>query len=187
MQKKKLAIVTGNSLKYIELSVELDKYFDCEQVVFEGYNEIQGKPEDIIIHKLMSAYEYFKKPVLVDDTSLHFEALGGFPGPYIKDFIAHLPVYDMGVKFAGSRIQVSCRLGLYDGNEPLIALGTINGDVVMPKNIDPGAQEFDLFVQIDGTDKPMLEFTPNEKNKISHRGRALQYLILKLSQKNEPE
>lgn len=185
MSKEKLAIVTGNALKFRELSIELDKFFDCEQVILEEYHEIQGKPEDIILHKLMAAYEYFKKPVLVDDTSLHFEALGGFPGPYIKDFIAHIPIYDMGVKFAGSRIQVACRLGYYDGTDPIIATGTIEGDVIIPKDIDPGPREFDLFVQIDGTDKPMMEFTPEEKNKISHRGRALQDLVLKLSQRNK--
>ena len=185
--KTKLIIVTGNSLKFKELSSYLNEYFICEQAKLDSYNEIQGDPDEILLHKLKAAYEYFQAPVLVDDTSLHFDELNGFPGPYIRDFIAHLPIYDMGVKFAGTRIKICCRLGLYDGkNDPIIALGTIHGDVVIPKNIDPGPREFDLFVQIDGTDKPMIEFTPEEKNKISHRANAMRDLITKISKQKNP-
>lgn len=179
--KKKLIIVTGNSLKFRELSDELDKFFVCEQGTLDGYNEIQGKPEEIILHKLQSAYSYFQSPVLVDDTSLHFDELGGFPGPYIKDFINHMPSHKMGVKFAGSRVQVGCRLGLYDGQgEPIISVGEVHGTVVVPKEIDDGQREFDQFVQLDGMDRPMLEYNAHEKNKFSHRGKALEDLISKL-------
>lgn len=34
--------------------------------------------------KAQQAYDLLKKPVLVDDSSFHIYALGGFPGPYIK-------------------------------------------------------------------------------------------------------
>ncbi len=180
--KEKLIIVTGNLLKFRELSAELNKYFECEQGKITGYHEIQGTSEEITLHKLFAAHEYFKQRVLVDDTSLHFDELGGFPGPYIRDFITHIPTYEMGVKFAGSRVSVACRLGVYDGvSDPIIGTGIIHGDVVMPENIDPGPAEFDLFVQIDGTDKPMFYFPPEEKNQISHRGMALKDLLSKLS------
>ena len=76
--KPKLTIVTGNSLKFRELSNELSKFFDCEQGTIDGF-EIQGKPEEILRHKLAQAFEKFKQPVLVDDTSVHFDFLGGFP------------------------------------------------------------------------------------------------------------
>lgn len=163
----------------------LNKFFDCEQKSLPGYQEIQGTSESILLHKMEAAYEAFKTPVLVDDTSVHFESLNGFPGPYIKDFISHIPVYEMGVKFAGSRIRISCWLGFHDGvQESIIAEGSISGDIVKPKDIDPGVREFDLFVQVDGTDRPMIEFTPEEKNKFSHRGKAMKNLIEKLQLKN---
>jgi XTP/dITP diphosphohydrolase len=34
--------------------------------------------------KAKQAYDILRKPVLVDDSSFHIMALGGFPGPYIK-------------------------------------------------------------------------------------------------------
>jgi inosine triphosphate pyrophosphatase len=180
--KEKLIIVTSNPLKFSELSLELNKYFDCEQGIVPGYHEIQGDTDTIVRHKLNAAYEHFKSRVLVDDTSVHFEELGGFPGPYMRDFINHIPILDMGKKFAGTRIKVSCRLGLFDGiNEPIIATGTIEGDVVIPPDVDPGHKEFDIFTQIDGTDKTMFYFSPEEKNKHSHRGMALKDLISKLN------
>lgn len=180
--KPKLAIVTGNPLKFRELSAKLSEHFDCEQKVLENYFEIQGTPEEILRHKLEAAYSAFHEAVLVDDTIVHFDELGGFPGPYMKDFTRAIPIYDMGVKFAGTRMQVVSMLGLYDGKgEPLFATGKVEGDVVMPKNIDPGIREFDLFMKVDGTDKPMIEYTYEEKNTFSHRGRALDDLISKLS------
>lgn len=162
--KTKLIIATGNSLKFKELSAKLDEFFVCEQGIFEDYNEIQGKPDEIILHKLYSAYNYFNAPVLVDDTALHIDELGGFPGPYIKDFIKHMPAHKMGIKFVGSRVKVGCRLGFYDGvGDPVIAVGEVEGIVVVPEQIDNGPREFDQFVKLDGMDRTMLEYNVDEK------------------------
>ena len=86
----------------------------------------------------------------------------------------------MGVKFAGTRVKVSCWLGYYDGVKEVIVSGTINGSVEMPEDIDEGPKAFDLFVKIDGTDKVMLHLTTEEKNEISHRGLAIKNLIKEL-------
>ena len=183
--KPKLTIVTGNTLKFQELSVALGEFFDCEQKVLKGYSEIQGKPEEILRHKLEAAYREFQEPVLVDDTSLHFETLNGFPGPYIKDFLECFSPYQMGMKFVGTRVSLACRLGLYTGvDKPTIGIGIIAGDVVEPKPIDPGLREFDLFIKADGTDKVMLEFTIEEKNTFSHRGLAIKNLLEQLKKQN---
>lgn len=34
--------------------------------------------------KAQQAYEQLQQPLIVEDSSFHIEALGGFPGPYIK-------------------------------------------------------------------------------------------------------
>jgi inosine triphosphate pyrophosphatase len=179
--KPKLAIVTGNALKFRELSVALNEFFECEQKQLTNYFEIQGTPEEILKHKLEAAYQEFKEPVLADDTSVHFAALNGFPGPYIRDFLAHMKPWEMGEKFTGSRIEIACCLGLcFAPNDFILGTGIISGDVIFPKSHDDQAREFDLFVQIDGTDRPMIEFSPEEKNKYSHRGLALKDLLEKL-------
>lgn len=49
--------------------------------------EYQGEPEEIVKAKCALAAEHIKGPVIVEDTSLCFNALGGMPGPYIKWFL----------------------------------------------------------------------------------------------------
>ncbi len=182
--KQKLAIVTGNPLKFRELEVFLKDYFGCEQIkISDGY-EIQGTPEEIITHKLNHAYDKIGMPVLVDDTSLHFEILGGFPGPYAKGFFECLTPYEMGKRFAGSKIEAICRLGImYDKDDVLIGQGSVKGVIIEPKDNNHGGREFDIFLLPEGMDKPMIEFSPEEKNKFSHRGNALRDLIEKLNQR----
>ena len=52
--------------------------------------ELQGLPENTIKGKLKITLEKSKNlkgPILVEDTSLCFNAYGGLPGPYIKYFL----------------------------------------------------------------------------------------------------
>ena len=182
--KPKLFIVTGSPMKFRELSIRLNEFFDCEQ---RDWNEpeIQGTSEEIIKHKVARAYEIFKHPVLVDDVAVYFDELNGFPGPYMKSFIECMPVQEMGVKFAGTKVKAVCLLGLALSEEKIIiAEGIINGIVVKPKNKEHNGTYFDLFFQVDGTDKPMIEFTPEEKNEFSHRGLAMKNLLEILKKEN---
>ena len=45
---------------------------------------MQGEPDEISIEKCRLAAAQVKGPVMVEDTSLGFNALKGLPGPYIK-------------------------------------------------------------------------------------------------------
>lgn len=181
--KTSLFIVTGNAVKFKELKHKLEQFFDCEQKVFDE-PEIQGTLAEIIKHKLDRAYEVFKHPVLVDDTSVHLEALNGFPGPYAKDFWKCFSPYDTGVKFTGSRMKVANHIGLCMGKGDTIFVdGVVEGKIISPKNNDHQGKEFDIFFQVDGTDKPLIEYSTEEKNKISHRGLAMKNLIEILKKK----
>ena len=184
-KKPKLFIVTGSPFKFKDLSAELGKFFDCEQKIFDK-PEIQGNPEEIIRHKLKTVYDIFKQPVLVDDVSVSMEALNGFPGPYMKDFWKHLTPEEMGKKFAGTRISATCRLGLCRGEgDMVIAEGTFHGKIVAPKHNNHKDRYFELFVQLDGTDKVMLEYNPQEILEFSHRGRAMKNLLEILKKKKK--
>jgi non-canonical purine NTP pyrophosphatase (RdgB/HAM1 family) len=174
---KKLLIVTGNAMKYQELASGLSEFFVCEQVKIDE-PEIQGTSEEIIKYKIKKAYEKFKCSVLVDDTSVHFESLNGFPGPYAKDFWKCIPSYEAGLRYAGTRIKIINHIGLCkEDGEMVLVDGVIEGDIVKPKNNDIQGREFDIFLQADGTDRPMIEYSVEEKNKFSHRGKAMKNLI----------
>jgi inosine triphosphate pyrophosphatase len=182
--KPKLLIVTGNNMKFKEESARFSEFFDCVQERWDE-PEIQGTPEEIITHKLHNAYNKFKQPVLVEDTSVALSELNGFPGPYIKDFFKSFPPYEMGMKFAGTRMKASAWFGFYDGKgEPVIVESSVEGNIVKPKTQDHQNRWFDLCFQVDGTDKPMIEFSHEEKNKFSHRGKAMDKLIEILGKKH---
>ncbi len=183
--KPKLIIATGNAMKFREIAPVLSEYFDCEQREMQDYHEIQGSTEEIIKHKLAAAYRAFNLPVLVEDTSAHFSALNGFPGPYIRDFFSCFTPYEMGKKFVGSRITTKSHMGIAFGPEEfLIVTGVVEGLVIEPKMTTAGDREFDLFTQYDGTDGPAIEFSDEEKNAYSHRGNAIRLLLEKLKEKN---
>lgn len=182
--KPKLLIVTDNALKFKELSTGLEEFFNCEQKVLDE-PEIQGSPEEIIKHKLISVHKVFGEMILVDDVSLHLDELNGFPGPYIKDFLRCFTPYETGVKFFGSKVKAVCWLGLLHGEgKIIIAQGVVNGKIVKPKGKDHKDRHFDLFFQADGTDRPMIEYSADEKNKFSHRGKAMKNLLKLLKEKN---
>ena len=183
--KSKLAIVTGNALKYREISAALSEFFEYEQKEVSGY-EIQGTLDEIVAHKLDHAYKTLQMPVLVDDTGLYFEALHGFPGPYAKDFFKVMTPFEMGVFFENTRIKAVCNVGIkLSDTETIFAQGIVSGVVIKPQNNDHHGREFDLFFQADGNDRCMIEYTPEEKNAFSHRGRAVVNLLEKLKyQKN---
>ena len=67
--------------------------------------KLQGLPEDIVKSKLKIALEKSKNlkgPILVEDTSLCFNAYGGLPGPYIKYFLKAIKqegLYNMACVF----------------------------------------------------------------------------------------
>ncbi|HEY4502926.1 MAG TPA: non-canonical purine NTP pyrophosphatase [Candidatus Paceibacterota bacterium] len=183
--KPKLFIVTGSPFKFGDLSAKLGEFFDCEQKVWDEH-EIQGSPDEIIRHKLKRAYEIFKHPVLVDDVSVDMEALGGFPGPYMKDFWKHMTPYEMGNKFAGTKISSTCRLGLCRGEDDMIiAEGTFHGTIIAPKDNNHKGRDFELFVKLDDMDKVMLEYKPEEFYEFSHRGRAMKKLLEILEAENK--
>lgn len=170
-------IVTGSPFKFQDLSFKLNEFFECEQKIFKE-PEIQGSPEEIIRHKLKTVYDIYQQPVLVDDVSVNMEALNGFPGPYMKDFWKCFTPEEMGKKFAGSKISATCRLGLCRGEgDVVIAEGTFHGTIIAPTHNNHQGRDFELFVQLDGMDKVMLDLTPEERKETSHRGKAMKKLL----------
>lgn len=180
--KKRLTIVTGNDLKFKELSHVLNELFDCEQGIFSTY-EIQGKKEDIIVDKLRRAHEFFGHAVLVDDTSFEIEDLGGFPGPYMKDLTKAMTIQSMGEYFDGKKATVVGILGLtFGGGQYIISEGTVHGTIKKSKaHVPEDSLNFDPIFVPEGHAHSFSEMTLDEKNSTSHRGKALEALIEKLT------
>jgi inosine/xanthosine triphosphate pyrophosphatase family protein len=84
-----VTFITGNQHKADYLSKYLGYPVDHVKL---DLDEIQSTDlKAIVEHKVRQAFGLVRKPVIVEDVSLEFEALGGLPGPFIKFFVEHVP------------------------------------------------------------------------------------------------
>lgn len=108
--------ITGNQNKADYLSRQLGIQLDHKKVELD---EIQSTDlHKIVEHKLRQAYSVCNQPVLVEDVSLVFNALGELPGPYIKWFVeksGNEACCRMLDGFEDRSAVIRCTFGYFDG------------------------------------------------------------------------
>jgi len=95
-------------------------------------DEIQSLDlREIVEHKVRQAFEKTGKPVLVEDTSLRFEALGNLPGPFIKFFIQELWHEWVCHLLDGKnrRAVAQSMFGYFDGSRLECFVGELSGEI----------------------------------------------------------
>jgi len=98
---KEVIFATGNNGKIATLKSHLslaELKIDVIQQPLELIEPQAATATEVAKVKAQQAYDLLQKPVLVDDSSFHIHALGGFPGPYIKYMLETVGV-DGIVKF----------------------------------------------------------------------------------------
>lgn len=179
--EKSLTFVTGNAKKLEELIAILGTTFPRKLVSQKiDLPELQGEIEEICAKKCKEAAANVKGPVLVEDTCLCFNALKGLPGPYIKWFLEKLQPEGLHTLLAGyedKSAEAVCTFAYHPGgdkDEVILFQGRTPGHIVSPR----GARDFgwDACFQPLGYDQTYAEMPKTEKNKISHRYKALTQL-----------
>ena len=86
-----ITFVTGNKKKLEEVIAILSSNGESLPFRLESAKldlpELQGEPDEVSIEKCKIAAKLVNGPVMVEDTSLCYNALGGLPGVYIKWFL----------------------------------------------------------------------------------------------------
>jgi XTP/dITP diphosphohydrolase len=132
-------------------------------------------------------------PALADDSGLEVSALGGAPGVYTADW-AQTPEgrdFVMAMEKTHAKLiaarapqpwlaRFCCTLVLAwpDGHEE-IAEGFASGTLVWPRRGQDG-HGYDPMFQPDGHDRTFAEMNADEKNVLSHRGKAIDTLLAKV-------
>lgn len=95
--------------------------------------EIQSlDPAEVVADKARRAYSVVSEPVLVEDTSLIFHALGHLPGPLIKWFLEELGTEGLCELLNGyddRSATASVLFGLYDGTDMRVFDGSWSGQI----------------------------------------------------------
>lgn len=170
----KITIVTGNPNKAKEIASILDGL----EVDFQSFDipEIQSfELEEIVRHKAQAAFLAAHGPVIVEDVSFQVEALGNFPGPFVKFWEKNVG-YDLAVRIAeqagNMSATVRCGVGYADYAQTLYAEGVVKGKLVARRGGEGFG--FDYYFMPEEYTQTFSEMGKNQKNKISHRARALQ-------------
>ncbi|XP_070581934.1 inosine triphosphate pyrophosphatase-like [Ptychodera flava] len=178
-EKTSLVFVTGNANKLKEVKEILSGEFTVVSKKID-LPEYQGEPDEISIAKCEEAAKFIQGPVLTEDTCLCFNALGGLPGPYIKWFLAKLQPAGLHKLLTGWEDKSAYALCTFayssgkPGDPVQLFRGKTTGKIVEPRG--PPDFGWDPCFQPDGFDQTYAEMAKEQKNAISHRGKALQVL-----------
>lgn len=134
------------------------------------------------------------QPAIADDTGLFVDALGGAPGVYSARYAGENATYaDNVVKLLKSLEGVgeaertarfrTVVVVAYPKGEPLIVEGSLGGSISDEPRGDQGFGYDPVFLPEGGGGRSLAEMSPEEKNAISHRGRALRTLAQALAQR----
>lgn len=175
-EERKLILVSTNPNKGIEaeriLGIPLLR-------VSLALPEIQAATvEDITRYKVEVARTKGYERLIVEDVSLGFDALGNFPGPYVRWLLEAaggkgLAAIAYALNNRAARAQ--CCVGYWNGKEVQTFLGETPGEIL----VQPRGERYfgwDAWFQPESSTKTFAEMTPEEKDAVSHRGRAYRLL-----------
>jgi XTP/dITP diphosphohydrolase len=195
----RLVLATRNAHKLRELG-ELMRPYELDPLP----HDLTLPPEtgttfaDNALGKARAAATATGRPAVADDSGIEAAALGGAPGAWSARFAGedasdeeNLAKLLRDVPDEGDRrVAYVCALAYVEpgGREELVH-GRCEGELAREPRGEGGFGYDPAFVPDDypGDERTMAELTPEEKDAISHRGRAARALVIRLLQAEEAE
>ncbi|KDQ64058.1 hypothetical protein JAAARDRAFT_63979 [Jaapia argillacea MUCL 33604] len=177
MSSTPIVFVTTNSTKLHQVNRILSS---TSSLVIKSVNlnlpEIQGTTREVARDKCSRAAEAIGGPCIIEDTALCCDALGGLPGPYIKDFFQGLGNDGLNTLLKGFQTTTAHALCTfaYSGGpdcEPVLFEGRTEGKIVHARGMN--VFSWNSIFEVEGTGKTFAEMEVEEKMPFSHRYRAL--------------
>ena len=186
-------MATNNEHKLREIRQILEGRFEvlglhdvgCHEDIPETADTLEGNA----LQKARYVHDHYGKDCFADDTGLEVDALGGEPGIYTARFgqmngygeshdseanIRCLLDKLQGVDNRHARFRTA--IALVRGGEEHLFEGIVEGEILREKVGTDGFGYDPIFAPSE-TGKSFAEMGPQEKNRISHRGRAVARLV----------
>ena len=192
--KKNLVFATNNAHKLEEIRAILgDKInilslndIDCHADIPETADTLEGNAR----LKAEYIYQHYGMDCFADDTGLEVEALNGTPGIYSARYAGgaghdseanmHKLLSELEGK-TNRKAQFRTAICLIEGGEEHLFEGIMRGTILQERRGTAGFG-YDPIFQPEGYTETFAEMGNEEKNKISHRARAVQKLVEYLNQ-----
>lgn len=183
----KIVFATNNAHKLAEVQAVLGDAYELVTPRMCGVEEEIPENQPTLEGNASEKSHYLRARTgldcFADDTGLEVEALGGAPGVHSAryasdghDFAANnrLLLRNLEGK-ANRRARFRTVISLLVDDEEHLFEGIVEGRIVERESGAEGFGYDPLFVP-DGYDRTFAEMTPDEKNAVSHRGRAVRKL-----------
>jgi len=184
----KLVFATNNPHKLKELQAILGDEFEllglkdigCTEEIPEEQSTLEGNARQ----KAFYVYEKYGYSCFADDTGLEVEALNYEPGVFSARYAGEEknPQANMD-KLLGKMAKINNRkarfrtvISLVINGDEMQFEGIVEGEITRQKRGDSGFGYDPVFLP-EGFTKTFAEMDLEQKNKISHRGRAVQKLV----------
>ena len=171
-------MITGNPGKLKEVRAILSgTQIEQLDIDLPEIQEIDAKK--VIEAKLREARKHHQGVMMVEDTSLYFDAMESkLPGPFIKWFekaLGNEGIASLAAHYGIHGATATNLIGYMDeqGNIQYFE-GSLRGSIVFPRG--EAGFGWDPIFQPDGYIKTLAQLTLEEKNQISHRRKALMKL-----------
>jgi XTP/dITP diphosphohydrolase len=189
-EKRKLIFATSNAGKMREIRAKLGDRYNVMSMREAGIDvevEEDGKTfEENAIKKAREISEICGELVLADDSGLEIDFLNKEPGVHSARFMGHDTSYDIknakilemldGVSDDKRTARFVCAMAAAAPDmEPIVVRGTIEGIIGHEIKGENGFG-YDPIFYVPKLGKTTAELSMDEKNKISHRGKALELI-----------
>lgn len=169
---KPITFVTGNIHKVTYLEKYLGYPLKHTHLNLDEIQSLDAKK--IIDHKVRQAYEKINEPVLVEDGSLEFVALGRLPGPFIRFFVEEVSMEMLCSLLNGKTRKAVARttFGYFDGITVRFFEGMMEGEIALAPAGENGWHWDKIFVP-EGYTTTRAQFDDADYEKTSMQLRPL--------------
>lgn len=191
-----IVLATHNKGKMSEINNLLSSYY--EVLTLDHFPNIEEIPEtgktlkENAFIKVRTVFEMTGIPSLADDTGLEVESLGGDPGVFSARYAGEQASYQdncekllknmMRVPKEDREAKFRTVIAYKDDNRELSCDGSVKGEIAQSPKGSFGFG-YDSVFYYPPLEKTFAELSEEEKNSISHRGRALRKFLLLFNDK----
>lgn len=183
---RKIVFATGNSGKLREASEILGEGFQLVPLTEIGITEDIPETGDTLrensLQKAQYVFDHCGCDCFADDTGLEVDALDGAPGVYTaryagddKDFNKNMDkvLYELERVGGSRRARFKSVITLFIDGEPHFFEGTLEGEIAHEKSGNGGFGYDPIFIADEYPGQTLADISEEQKNDISHRGKAL--------------